>query len=281
VQPIERGYVKPARNLRIDHDFAATCSRRRGIAFFSTYTSLTSHPVDGSRTQAHATDAPRANTVRLTKWMHAQKREPGMARSLESWRLFWLLALIISVANSLWLPFADFHSASGTALMIQRSVRYALPLFLFAFTASSLATLWPGRLSRWLLRNRRYVGLGFAFGMLWHLSFIGYSILQFGTLAGGPTPKGLALDLVGLAFLILMTLTSFRRLARHMTSANWRRLHKTGIYVIWFVATYIYLRHAEDAFRNVAFALLIAAWMLRVIARANIKANAAARSVPS
>jgi methionine sulfoxide reductase heme-binding subunit len=190
--------------------------------------------------------------------------EAGVAQSVESWKLFWLLALIVSAANGISLPFADFHSVQGTGFMIQLSVRCALPLFLLAFTASSLAILWPGRLSRWLLRNRRIVGLGFASGMLWHFSFIAYSMLRFGTLAGAPTPRGLVLDLTGLAFLILMTLTSFRWFARRLSSANWRRLHKTGIYVIWFVATYIYFRHAEEPFRDVALALLIAAWLLRV-----------------
>lgn len=189
-----------------------------------------------------------------------------MAKSIESWRLFWLLALLLSLANGLWLPFADFHSARGTAPMILRSVRYALPLFLLAFSASSLARLWPSRLTRWLLRNRRFVGLGFAFGMVWHLSFVGYSIFLFGLFESGLTPRGLALDLTGLTFLILMTLTSFRWSARHLSSANWRRLHKTGIYVIWFVATYIYLRHAGDALHIVAFALLTGAWLLRVTA---------------
>ena len=192
-----------------------------------------------------------------------------MARAVEAWRLFWLLALALSVANCLGLPFADFHSADGTGPMIQRSVRYALPFFLLAFTASSLARLWPSQPTKWLLRNRRYVGLGFAFGMAWHLSFVGYSIFSFGLSASGLTARGLTLDLVGFTFLLLMTLTSFRWSARRLTAANWRRLHKTGAYVIWFVATYIYARHLEDILHVVAFSVLIAAWLLRVAAWAN------------
>jgi hypothetical protein len=187
-----------------------------------------------------------------------------MVRTLEAWRLFWVLALSISVANCLGLPLADFHSASGTAPMILRSVRFALPLFLLAFTASSLAALWPNRLTRWLLRNRRYVGLSFAFGMAWHLSFVGYSISSFGLSASGLTARGLALDLVGLTFLLLMTLTSFRWFARRLTSANWRRLHKTGVYVIWFVAAYIYGHHVGEVLPLVAFSLLVTAWLLRM-----------------
>lgn len=211
-------------------------------------------------------------TLGLAKRVQNAERVPTMVKAVESWRLFWLLALATSVAICLGLPLADFHSARGTAPMILRSVRYALPLFLLAFTASSLATLCPSPLTKWLLRNRRYIGLGFAFAMAWHFSFVGYSIFSFGLSASGLTVRGLALDLVGLIFLVLMTLTSFRWVARRLSSANWRRLHKTGVYVIWFVATYIYLnslRNGVDVFRVAITGLLIAALVLRVFAWAN------------
>jgi len=221
-------------------------------------------------------------TVRTTsgsaKWVQDAERVPGMVKAVESWRLFWLLALAASAAICLGLPLADFHSARGTAPMILRSVRYALPLFLLAFTASSLATLCPSPLTRWLLRNRRYIGLGFAFAMAWHFSFVGYSIFSFGLSASGLTARGLALDLIGLVFLVLMTLTSFRWSARRLTSANWRRLHKTGVYVIWFVATYIYLnslRNGLDAFRVAATSLLFAALVLRVVVWINSRSRGA------
>jgi methionine sulfoxide reductase heme-binding subunit len=196
-----------------------------------------------------------------------------MAKALESWRLFLLLALIITVATSPCLPFVDFHSAQGIQPIILRSVRYALPLFLLAFTASSLATLWPGPLTRWLLRNRRYFGLGFAFAMAWHFSFVGYSIFAFGLFGSGLTPKGFALDLFGFTFLLLMTLTSFRWSARRLTPTNWRRLHKTGVYAIWLVATYIYARHIGNVIHAVASGLLIGAWLLRVAAWAKKRAR--------
>jgi DMSO/TMAO reductase YedYZ heme-binding membrane subunit len=189
-----------------------------------------------------------------------------MKKPFEAWRLFAALALALSLANCLLLPRADFHTARGVQPVIQGSVRFALPLFLLAFTASSLAALWPGPLTRWLLRNSRYLGLGFAFGMAWHLSFVAYSVFSFGLFDSGLTSKGFALDLVGLIFLLLLTLTSFRWAARRLSSANWRRLHKLGVYTIWFVATYIYARHIGDLLHAVASTLLIAAWLLRIAA---------------
>jgi len=189
-----------------------------------------------------------------------------MVRALSRWRLFWVLALIISVIVVLGLPGENLHSGRGLEHLILRSVRCALPLFVVAFTASSLASLWPGPLTRWLLSNRRYIGLAFAFGMAWHFSFVGYSILLFGNQLNA---RATALDLTGFVFLLMMTLTSFRFGARHLTAANWRRLHKTGVYVIWFLATYIYLgnvRGGGDTLHYAGLGVLLAAGLLRAAA---------------
>jgi methionine sulfoxide reductase heme-binding subunit len=189
-----------------------------------------------------------------------------MTPRLNAWRLFWVLALAASVANLLGLPEADFHSGRGMSPIILRSVRCALPLFLVAFTASSLARLWPSTGTRWLLANRRYIGLAFAFGMAWHLSFVAYRIWTFGNPLN---VKATALDVIGFVFLLLLTLTSFRSFARTLSRANWRRLHKIGVYVIWLVPTLIYfhrVRGESVLFDRVMFAVLLAAWLLRAAA---------------
>jgi DMSO/TMAO reductase YedYZ heme-binding membrane subunit len=204
-----------------------------------------------------------------------------MKPTLNVWSLFWVLALATSTANLLGLSDANFHSARGMSPIILRSVRCALPLFLVAFTASSLATLWPSAGTRWLLANRRYIGLAFAFAMAWHFSFVVYTIWSFGNPLNA---KATALDLIGFVFLLLLTLTSFRSAARRLSRANWRRLHKTGVYVIWLVATAIYfhsVRDGGDLLHRVVFAALLAAWMLRIAAWARKRSSrtqAAART---
>lgn len=177
-----------------------------------------------------------------------------------------MLALAVSVVDLLGIPAADFHSARGMSPVIVLSVRCALPLFLVAFTASSLATLWRGARTRWLLANRRYIGLAFAFAMAWHFTFVAYMIRNFGNPLNA---KATALDLIGFAFLLLLTLTSFRPFARHLSRANWRRLHKVGVYAIWLVPTAIYfhgVREEWGLFYRVALAVLLTAWGLRVAA---------------
>jgi sulfoxide reductase heme-binding subunit YedZ len=193
-----------------------------------------------------------------------------MGKLLESWRLFWLLAFAISAANCIALPSTNFQSAHGTEYIVLYSVRCALPFFIVAFTASSLAILWPTQMTRWLLSNRRYFGLAFAFGMGWHLTFVAYTTFRFGNHLNRTATT---LDLIGLAFLLALTLTSFRPFARRLGPAGWRRLHKAGVYTIWLLATYIYLAGArdEDIFDIAALSILIAAWLLRAAAWTRIQ----------
>ena len=189
-----------------------------------------------------------------------------MPKSFDSWRLFWVLALTVSVAICLGLPFADFHTWPGTEFIILHAVFCALPFFLVAFTASSLATLWPSRRTRWLLSNRRYFGLAFAVGMAWHLSFVTYATIAFGNRV---SPRDLTLDFIAVCFLLAMSLTSFRRFARRLSLANWRRLHKTGVYTICFVVPFFSLDDIRTRWNALYLAmacLLLAAWVLRIVA---------------
>lgn len=189
-----------------------------------------------------------------------------MGKALSSWRLFWALALLISLIDGLGIRSADLHTSRGTAPVIVLAVRCALPLFVLAFTASSLAALWPGEPARWLLSNRRHIGLAFAFGMAWHFTFVAYFFWAFGVHLNRTV---ITLDLIGLAFLLALTTTSFRWASRHLTRKAWRRLHKCGVYAIWLLALYIYaesVRWGPDAFNLSALAILLAAWGLRLAA---------------
>lgn len=186
-----------------------------------------------------------------------------MKGGFNGWRLFWTLAALISIVDSLSLAEDNFGTARSTVPAVVLAVRCALPFFVVAFTASSVFALWPGRLARWLLANRRYFGLTFAFGMAWHLAFVGYSIVSFGNRLNGFVTT---LDVIGLGCLAALTVTSFRAVARRLSARSWRRLHKVGVYVIWLLATYIYaesVRWGPDAYDIMALSILVAAWALR------------------
>lgn len=153
-----------------------------------------------------------------------------------------LLSLGVSVAIVAGLPFANLRTAEGSEFMVLHSVHCALPLFLVAFVASSLVRLWPARITRWLLRNRRAFGLGFAVGMAWHLAFVVYFMTQFDRRLNR---LALGMDLIGLAFLIALTATSYQSVRRLVPPRSWTLLHRTGIHVIWFLVTWIYLMGAR------------------------------------
>jgi methionine sulfoxide reductase heme-binding subunit len=121
----------------------------------------------------------------------------------------------------------------GWRAAIRLSAKTSLALFTAAFVASSIRGLWPNELTRWLLANRRYVGVSFAASHGIHLFAIlallwvapGFEI-QMPTLIGG-----------GLAYVFLgaMTATSFDRTAAWLGARRWRLLHKTGMYYCWFI----------------------------------------------
>jgi hypothetical protein len=119
--------------------------------------------------------------------------------------------------------------------------------------------------------NRRYFGLAFAVGMGWQLVFILWlttshftyflqTEVYWGALFTGYVPY---------LFLLAMTLTSFRRFGRHLSGANWRRLHKTGMYLFWFVITSGYVEIAlsgsGDVFGCLVLSLFLWAWLLRMV----------------
>ena len=190
-----------------------------------------------------------------------------MTAALKSWPLFGVLALVTSAANCLELSRTDMRSAHGAESIILDSVLRALPLLVLAFIASSLLRLWPNGGTRWLMSNRRYIGVAFAFGMAWHYVFVAYYIASYGNPVN---PLDLAFDILGSCFLVAMTLTSFRPLKRRLSTANWRRLHTTGIYTLWFLPTFFYFEDFvkdRTVFSLAMLGVLLAALALRGLAR--------------
>ena len=122
----------------------------------------------------------------------------------------------------------------GLRAVIRLTARTSLVLFLLTFSASSLARVFPGILTRWLISNRRYVGLSFAFSHAIHLAAIMalartdyetfHRLTNIVTYVGG----GLAY-----VFIILMVVTSFDRSAALLGRRSWRWLHVSGMWYLW------------------------------------------------
>ena len=163
-------------------------------------------------------------------------------KALNEWRLFWLISTPISISMIVAMLQTDAWSGSAVSAMIQLSVRCAVPLLYLAFAASSLQQLFPAAFTRWLLRNRKIMGLSFAAAMAWQLFFILWLVTVYSDyyMEGVYVLRDVIEGVVGYSFLIAMTLTSFKFGRKHLQPKSWRLLHKSGIYAIWMYAYSVY-----------------------------------------
>jgi hypothetical protein len=144
-------------------------------------------------------------------------------------------------AAGIGLMVAALFAAAGTGeeglrLVIRATARTSVILFTLAITASALRRRWPAPAVRWLLANRRFLGVSFGVSHLAHLLAIlaltGWSVRGFFTQAG--LVAGVAGGL-GYVVLAAMVATSFDVTADWLGPTRWRRLHTTGVYYLWFV----------------------------------------------
>jgi DMSO/TMAO reductase YedYZ heme-binding membrane subunit len=158
--------------------------------------------------------------------------------------------------------------------MIQYSVRWAVPFIYLVVAASALPVLYPGDASRWLLRNRRYIGLIFAVAMAWQGAFI-FQMSAFHSEYYYNDVYVLRDELEGSSgylFLAAMVITSFHFTRRHLSQTQWKLIHKSGTYFLFAYPFSVYwwnlyyysspapIDHLFYWTGFLAFAARIAAW---------------------
>lgn len=153
-----------------------------------------------------------------------------MARTVPYWLFLAVLAAeaaLLAFCFSLWGTGED-----GLLHLTRYTARLAFLIFLLTFATSALAALAPSDATRWLRRNRRYLGLSFALAHFIHLAALtGFSI-AIGEMPGLVTLVGGGL---AYAFILLMALSSNDAAVRALGPKNWRRLHLTGSWYIWLI----------------------------------------------
>lgn len=170
---------------------------------------------------------PSRKNFGLTRWL--DRRSTPL--------LLGLLAGLLVVAAGL---LAGGDAAERAGLAARWTARAGLPLFLIAFLASTLVRRWPGPVTRAVLRRRRQWGLGFALAHTIHLVALGINIIVY---APGRAWQSLIGGGLAYAILYLMALTSTDGWQRRL-GKWWRRLHRFGIYYIWFIFTASYAGRA-------------------------------------
>jgi DMSO/TMAO reductase YedYZ heme-binding membrane subunit len=152
---------------------------------------------------------------------------------------------------------------------IRWTARSSVTLFAAAFAASSLRRLWPVPWTGWLRRNRRILGLAFAFSHFTHLA----AIVALGALApveldSRMNPVVLIGGGLAYAFIVAMALTSTDRAQTWRGGKPFRLLHTMGGYYVWLIFANSYLPRAAAAPAYLpAAALLVLVIGLRFAAR--------------
>ena len=155
--------------------------------------------------------------------------------SLNGWPLFYLVAALTFASIGIGLVITGIFTPEATVSMIRLSVQLASPWIFLAFLARPLVQLYPGSFSKWLLRNRRYLGLSFAAGFSWQAVFIAvllalhpdyyWQVLH--------NTADFVLRMLSYLLLLALTVTSFYPVRRAMRPNSWRALHLVGIWYFW------------------------------------------------
>jgi DMSO/TMAO reductase YedYZ heme-binding membrane subunit len=147
-----------------------------------------------------------------------------------------VIVLWMTLASAAILAFLLDAGSSEEALRnaVRVTARVSFLCFFPVMIARPLHVLWRSDLSQWLMRNRRYVGLGFGMAHLVHLTAI-LTLLMIafgGDIAGLGGVRGIAPGAVLYVFLILMMLTSTNASVRWLGTKRWKLLHRIGLWVL-------------------------------------------------
>lgn len=139
-----------------------------------------------------------------------------------------LLGLICLLPN---LVFGFDQASIHWAIVI--SINIAIPWFLLAVSARPLAQVWPSKISRWTLKNRRYLGIN------WGVSFLTHGVFIILSASLYPEPFFAEIDwgtVIGGSFVFfvstLMLVTSNNASVNFLGKSKWKALHTVGGYVI-------------------------------------------------
>lgn len=176
--------------------------------------------------------------------------------------------IVIAMAIMLGLIYAIVWGSFGikdepTLFLVRLTARTSCLTFLLAFIASSLPRLWKSPVSRWLLQNRRFLGLSMAVSHTYHaVAFITLDVY----IRGLATPDASPFSTIAYILLFAMTLTSFPLTSKAIGSVAWRRLHTVGMYYSWLIfAAGFAARWGTEWVYFVAMALMAISLLIRFL----------------
>lgn len=196
-------------------------------------------------------------------------RHNGLQNWFDGWRLFALLSLTL-LALSVWIAGMRQFEVEGVRMVIRFTARTSLLFFCLAFAAAALALIRPNAWTRWLRRNRRYLGVTFAASHAIHSVAIAcFAVMDPAAYAAATSIASYVFGGIGYAFIVAMAATSFDRTAAAIGARAWRMLHISGGYYLLFQFMVSFGKRIPDMPLYALFLIpLVAVFALRMIAMA-------------
>ena len=152
-------------------------------------------------------------------------------------------------------------------VLVRWTARTSLVLFALAYVARPATALWPSTTTKRLLRERKWIGDGFAISHLAHLAgIVALAVPDFDAFVAQQDPT-IIVALLMFAILFAMAITSIDRVRAAMSRRAWNALHRTGMHLAWIVfATTYGGRLAASPVWSLPVGLLIAIAAIRFTA---------------
>ena len=183
---------------------------------------------------------------------------------MQKWNLVKTVVGLSSLLFVLFFVIMGFNE-EATRAAIQWSARISFGLFCSAFAASSIHKLLQANWTRYLLTNRRFIGISFAFIHLIHLGFLILLQYAFHPVFDLADETSLAAGGLAYLFIVLMLLTSFPKFSKYLTAFQWKILHTVGSYWIWVIFMSSYLKRSMTEYIHIPLVvILLSVFLLRV-----------------
>jgi DMSO/TMAO reductase YedYZ heme-binding membrane subunit len=168
--------------------------------------------------------------------------------------------------------------AEAAHAVVRWTARTSLILFALAYVARPAVQLVPSPTTKWLLANRKWLGLGFASSHAAHLAgIVAIAWPDPGRFVRAQDPT-IVVAVIAYVVLFAMAFTSIERVKRAMSKRAWTALHRTGMHLFWIVFAFSYVgRVAVAPIYAIPVVGLVAIAALRFAALLRARRRTAAR----
>jgi len=168
-------------------------------------------------------------------------------------------------------------SEESLRLTLRETARISTLIFILIFIASPVHKLMKNNLSRWLMVNRRYLGISFGISHIIHLGLILFLMLAYsnGELLKIASVTTYTVGGIGYALIFAMLATSNNRSVKYLGHKRWKTLHTFGMYylLLAFLSSYIGLLEKDLFFYAPIVLSLVLACLIRAFAFFSNTAN--------